>query len=396
MLLELANHGGLTDDGRDAARWAVGWLRDLLGPSWPRRQYQRMGWLPGELLMFASHQYGLPSLLSFATRLRAVATVEPTFAPVLTGLRRGLDSTGWRHLQLQLEVARALRPSAVTVTFEPAIPDSNGKADLLIEDGTRRTWLVETTALFGSQVDRQAEQYEERFRRAIWGVEHRHAVHCIIHLDDHLDPTATEDWLNAVELTAQKAQATGVSQTVSTSAGQVTVQVAAPGVGTTVFRGALRSADGLAPSWQGHPDQGPPERWSGTGLASHRRAGRLLSVHRLVDAAVARADRTTHRRATRRTARVHHLQGVVLSCGLAVSLGATDPTMENITAEADSGYGLRRLLAPHLVRETAVIPLDGSAADQRFWVDAYAGEPAWLDEDLAQLGRPPVRALWLS
>src|SRR5205807_580133 len=84
MLLELTNHGGLTDDGKEAARWAVEWLSDLLGPSWLRRQYQRMGRLPGELIMFASHQYVLPSLLSFVTRLRAVATVEPTFAPVLT------------------------------------------------------------------------------------------------------------------------------------------------------------------------------------------------------------------------------------------------------------------------------------------------------------------------
>jgi hypothetical protein len=55
-----------------------------------------------------------------------------------------------------------------------------------------------------------------------------------------------------------------------------------------------------------------------------------------------------------------HLAGVVLSSGLAVALGATDPTAENQTTRSASGCGLRRLVSAHTVRETVVIALRGA------------------------------------
>jgi len=397
MLLKMLDHGGLTGEGKAAARWSLEWLRDLLGPSWLPRQYRRMGRLPGELLMFATHQYGLPSLLFMVTRLRAVVGVEPTFAPVMTGLRRGLDSAGWRHLLLQLEAARAFRSPGATVTFEPAIPGSDSKADLRIEDGAGIPWLVETTALFRSRLDRDAEEYEDRFQWAVRAVEHRHRVHCITHLDDHLDQQGTQEWLSAVDAAARQVRAAGVSQTVATEAGRVRIQVSAPAGGATVFAGVLRSGDGWRRLGRAIRDKarqsaGPVPVWLRIdvldGLFQFTEWSGLPWPERIEHVSVALRGELRG---------VQHLHGVVLSSGPAVALGAVERAQEDITAKAQGGTGIRRLIVPHLVRETLVITLHDSAAEQAAaWINAYAAEPDWLDEDLAQLGQQPSRSFWPS
>jgi hypothetical protein len=86
-----------------------------------------------------------------------------------------------------------------------------------------------------------------------------------------------------------------------------------------------------------------------------------------------------------------HLAGVVLSSGLAIALGATDPTAENQTTRSMSGCGLRRLVSAHTVRETIIVALRDDAIDQQErWVAAYSTGPDWLPRDLSDQGLPPL------
>jgi hypothetical protein len=89
------------------------------------------------------------------------------------------------------------------------------------------------------------------------------------------------------------------------------------------------------------------------------------------------------------TANARHLHGVVISSGSAVSLGATDASVEDQTVVTTDGAGIRRLLAPHVAREVAVIPFQPAAMDlYHRWCDAYRAEPEWLNEDLTRAHLP--------
>jgi hypothetical protein len=87
--------------------------------------------------------------------------------------------------------------------------------------------------------------------------------------------------------------------------------------------------------------------------------------------------------------------GVVVSSGLAVAPGATDPTIEDVTVVAREGTGLRRTVCPHLVRETVILPLQADVDEQlQVWTAGYADEPSWLERDLQAAGLPPLAQLW--
>jgi hypothetical protein len=88
-------------------------------------------------------------------------------------------------------------------------------------------------------------------------------------------------------------------------------------------------------------------------------------------------------------------EGVVLSTGPAVSLGATNATTEDATVQTSDGALVRRLLAPHLVRDTLVIPLrDHGDSRVGWWARAYGREPEWLDQGLERAGQPHLAHLW--
>jgi hypothetical protein len=92
-----------------------------------------------------------------------------------------------------------------------------------------------------------------------------------------------------------------------------------------------------------------------------------------------------------------HLAGVLLSSSSAEAPGATNLTAENETVHTERGSGIRRLLADHIVRETAVIPLrDDATAEQARWTAAYSTEPDWLREDLSSRAFPQLEAILAS
>jgi hypothetical protein len=93
------------------------------------------------------------------------------------------------------------------------------------------------------------------------------------------------------------------------------------------------------------------------------------------------------------TANAEHLAGVILSSSATVSLSATDPANQNETIRTEQGTGIRRLIADHMVRETAVIALREDAhVECGSWTTAYSAEPTWLPEDLSNQALPPLEA----
>lgn len=122
-LRQRVGSGRFSPTGALALGQAINSLERLLGRSWPRRQYDRHGWWPGELNLLGFHLAALPQFLALVTRLEAVAQ-EATFGTVLRTLKCGVTGDGWRHVVLQLEVSRALRGPGTSITFEPKISGS--------------------------------------------------------------------------------------------------------------------------------------------------------------------------------------------------------------------------------------------------------------------------------
>lgn len=390
---ELVDGGGLTTDGRRVARLVLEGLRELLGPTWPRRQQAAFGGLPGELRLFASHAAALPQFLNLALRLRA-ALDEPTFAPLRTALVRGLTRSDWRHLVLQLEVARLGAATGLRARFEPRIAGTARSAHVVLGELEKQPrLLVETTSLFRSVPDLAHQTYEQRLGWAMRGIEQRHGVFLQMELTAHDDEDGTATWLGRIDAAAAVVRRTGTPQTVSGPAGTATIWAEAPTEPWTTFAGAAHGEDGwrrLARALFGKARQtsGASAAWiridaldgffQFTDWRGHSWTDRVDRLAAAAQATVAGAD---------------HVAGIVVSSGPATALGARDPTAEDVTATTTAGVGLRRLLAPHVVRETFVIPLQPAVSDQMtVWSTGYAGEPAWLDHDLTAAGLPLLSA----
>ncbi|OLB78231.1 MAG: hypothetical protein AUI14_13900 [Actinobacteria bacterium 13_2_20CM_2_71_6] len=391
---DLISRNGLTDQGVATMRWALTRLRTLLGDSWLVRQYRKQGRLPGELLLAGTHRYALPQALWFILRLDHVAA-EPSFAKVKAELRRGADSATWRHTLLQLEVARATEDQGDAVTFEPAIPGSNKNGDLLINGGPDRIWMVETTTIPRAAIDLNWQDYEDQFLAAIRWIEQRHSVACIVVLDDHMAWDETQAWLTAVEAVAASTTGLTGAYGVSSEIGVVTVHREAVPLGTALFTGAAQYRDGWRRlgrtlSAKAVQVRGPWPAWIRVdcldGLFQFTDWAKMPPQERIAAIAAAIRDNVQW---------PGNAEGVVLSTGPAVSLGATDPTAEEATVQTSYGAFVRRLLAPHLVRETLVIPLsDDGDGRVRWWTRAYGREPEWLDHDLERAGQLRLTHLW--
>jgi hypothetical protein len=345
--------------------------------------------------MHGAHRSALPQFLAFATRLQAVVD-EPTFAPVLSTLRKGVTTSGWRHVLLQLEVARAARRLAVSASFEPNVPGGDRKADLLLNDGVAPNQLVETMTLLRAVPDMDWHDYEDSLTRAMFSVEHEHGVSTAMLLTNHMDEVETETWLTQITEAAARVRATGISETVEASGNTVAVHAQSLELGMARFTGASWFTDGWrrlgrALREKARQSAGPMPAWLRIDAADGFFQFTDWTKHSWPDRICELRDAVAREGLDDLT----HLQGVVLSCGSAVCLGATDPQQEDRDAEAAGAVGLRKLLAPHLVRETFIIPLRDEAGSWAVrWHEAYRTEPVWLDDDLAALGLPPFAKHW--
>jgi hypothetical protein len=360
----------------------------MLGPSWPRRQFERKGWWPGEFNLLAVHAAALPRFLAFVMRLESVFD-EPTFATVLRGLRRGVTSADWRHALLQLEVHRALRGPETVIAFEPEISGSSKKADLMVTPADGSAFLVETTTLARADVDQAWEAYEHDIWQAVTMLELRHNVRIAVELIDHRDQAETTAWLTAIETAAASSE--HEVQRIESPMGRAEVRPrGSPSpertfVGAAATRGGWRRL-GRALQAKAHQSEGPLPVWL--------RVDALDGFFQFTEFATQDWTERVERVAANLRedlAGASHLAGVVLSSGPAVALGATTSTAENQTTRSTSGCGLRRLISAHTVRETVVVALREDAADQQeWWTAAYAAEPEWLPQDLSDEGPPQL------
>lgn len=399
----IEHSGGLSPAGKEALRHLMARLRGRLVPSWPARQYDAFGGLPGELLMFATHRYVLPQLLAFALRFDA-ASDDPTFATVRTLAKKGLTVTDWYHLRLQLATAQAVTAMGHTASYEPHIPGTTHKADLLVNepDGP---WLVETTVVLRADVDKAWEAYEQQFQARLWDVESKYTVSCAAALLDHPDDMGehgehgdtTSQWLKAAEAAAGFAVATGQSQAIQTDFGWIAIYPGPLPDDVRPFIGAPQERDGwrrlgrtLAgkakqiagdlPVWvrvDSHDGMFQFTQWAT--MSPEDRIDALADVVRGMVAWPACA------------------QGLVLSSGCAFAFGANDPIVEDVTVRVEAGWFVRRLIAPNLVRETFIIQIASTAAAQTdAWAHAYGSEPEWLDADLAAANLPTLAQFWVA
>jgi len=390
----LAETSSLSTEGKKAVGHVLDRLEARLGRSWPRRLYSRRGHLFPELVLFSSHVAALPRLLTFAVQLEAVAE-DPSFAPVLRTLKQEPISTDWQHVKLQLEVARAARAVGWGAEFEPSIPGSPRKGDLLLTLSEAGRVLVETTTLFRASKDLSLKEFEDAFMERLGAIERKHSVRAIVDLVQQLDMDATNDWFEAIEAAAAEVQATGEARKVDGPGGVVHLLVGEIPVGTIFFNGVPRERDvshrlGAAVARKARQTEGPYPAWlridARDGIFAFTEWSGMPPSERVATLAETMRPYTDGH---------EHLHGIVCSSGAADSLGATDPAIEQANAETDHGFFIRRLLAPHLVRETVIVTLRRAGLDvASAWADAYAGEPAWLDNDLAALDLPSLAAFW--
>ena len=385
---------GLSATGLQASDWALDHLERLLGPSWPRRQFDKHGFVPPELWMHGTHRAALPRFLAFATRLHD-QTDEPTFAPVLSSLRKGVSSSGWRHILLQLEVARLARALSLPATFEPEIEGSDRRADVVLDEPVRGQ-LVETTTLLRADPEQEWHAWEDRFQQELRRIEVDHGVHIAARLSNHGDDSNTRQWLARTREAAARVSAGGGSEAVVADAGQIDIQHQPLAVGARRFIGAPYFSDGWrrlgrALRAKARQSAGARPAWlrvdaadglfQFTNWVNHTWPDRLRELRDVVT--------------DEQLDDLPHFQGVVISSGPALCLGATDPREEDRDAAFAGAFGLRRLLMSDLVRETFIISVRPEAqAWAEYWRAGYDTESRWTDEDLARHGLSAAATCW--
>lgn len=393
-LLHRFNDGSsLPPDGKDTVRRVLASLESRFGSSWVMRQFRDQGWLPPEFLGFAAYTAVLPQLLALYARLEAWAD-DPGFKPVFSKVRRTCTTADWRHALLQLEVARAARAMGWAATFEPDIPDSRNKGDLLLNTGGESPMLVETTTLGRTSDDLLTDQFENQLQDWLMRLENQHRVHTVTDLSDRLELEAAQRWFSEIAQAAAAVAVSGSPETVRCSSGTATVRPGDAPVGAPTFSGVPRVRDlgrrlrkllldkarqsaGPYPTWirvDGLDGVFAFTSWAQAAPADRIRALAELLVEPL--------------------AGHQHVCGVVYSSGLAAGGYGAQPGTLDDTVDTVPGAFLRREQAQFLFRELIILPVRPEARElATAWAAAYSSEPSWLDEDLAMCGMPPLAVI---
>lgn len=393
-LMHRFNDGsGLPPDRKDAVRSVLAGLESRLGSSWVMRQFRDQGWLPPEFLAFAAYTAALPQLLTLYTRLEAWAD-EPGFRPVFSKVRRTCTTTDWRHAMLQIEVARAARAMGWAATFEPDIPDSGNKGDLLLNTGGESPVLVETTTLGRTSDDLLTDQFEHQLQDWLMRLERQHGVHTVTDLLDRPEPEAAQRWFGEIAQAAAAVAGSGSPVTLRCSSGTVTVRPGDAPVGEATFSGVPRVRDlgrrlrklaldkakqsaGPYPTWirvDGLDGVFAFTPWAQAAPEDRIRALAEVLVEPL----------TKHQ----------HVCGLIYSSGLAAGGYGAQPGTLDATVETTQGVFLCREQAQFLFRELIILPVRPEARElAAAWAAAYSREPSWLDEDLEMCGVLPLAVI---
>lgn len=338
----------LSDEGLAATSWALDLLEEAFGRSWPVRQFRQQGWVPGFLLGYASHRSELPRLLDVACRIDRFRH-SPTLWPVLSQVKNSVTDSGWRHLMLQVEVARLAETFGASARFEPLIEGSDRSGDVEIAwDGQRVT--VETTSLSRADTDRAHQRFESELHRSLQNVAWARSVAMEVSLSAHPAGDLDSSWIESIDSAAATVARTGARLTVARGWARILITPAthdgelAPGF--TTFTGALHQRD----SWQrvrgvlrdkARQSIGAPDVWirmdALDGLFALTNWARLNISDRVGVIADAIASALED---------ADHVHGVILSSGANVNLDSPSEPLLHQRADAESATMLRRLIAP--------------------------------------------------
>jgi hypothetical protein len=392
LLRYLAATSSFTPAGKAAMRTVFDGLESMLGSSWPKRQVTAGGPGFGELIRFVGLVSELPRVLMFYTRLLA-ALKDPTFVPVMQVLKKAPDLAAWRHILLQLEVARLARAAGWEASFEPSIQGSKSMGDVLVGIGVVEQFVVETTTLGQTDRFRQADAFDDVISDGVRAIERQFGVNTIVEVTERLDAEDTRRWLSAIASSAAKVQAAGKGIQLDGPGGTVRLQGEEVPVGTATFTGLVRE-EGLGHrlsrlvAKKAGQSAGPNPAW----LRVDGRDG-LFTFSPWAMMAPAERVATLAAELEQALKDHEHVHGIIYTSGMANVAPGVDASSMDTFEQADRGFLVRRALAPYLARETIVLVSHPHGLDvARGWADAYADEPAWLDADLGDLGLPPLAA----
>ena len=390
LFRSMTNPAALTAEGSEAALWALSVLEGYFGASWPRRQFQRQGWVPASLAGYSGRRHELPRLLSLACNVEWFKHAGG--AQAVRKLVSGTATpSAWRHFCLQLEVARAAAFVGEFNQFEPTIDGTDCSGDLdIVLAGTNL--IVEVTSVSRSDGDLRQERFERRLHWALMDI----ALETNVAIDVRVKSTdASEEqvqaWQTSVRGAADHVVRSGVGYRDLRGFASIVMSPAshdgplAPGV--TKFEGAVHSRDAwlrIRDALRGKARQtlGASNVWI--------RLDAVEGLFALTDwASRPMSLRTEQIAGNLRAAFVDfdHVHGVVLSSGAGLSLNVDKDPLGHQRADAHSATLLRSRTARGLVRETVILPL--TEAGQRAaaaWIEAYIEESMWLDADLGKHG----------
>lgn len=389
LFREMVPASSLSDEGVSATRWALGLLEDTFGRTWPARQFREQGWVPGFLLGYATHRSELPRLLVAACHLDRFRR-SPTLRPVLSKVKKTVTDSGWRHLLLQLEVARAGEAVGASVRFEPPILGSQCSGDVELRR-SGQVVTVETTSLSRADADLAHQRFESGLQQSLQELARQNGVAMEVSLSGHPLDDFNSSWFERIDSAATTVARTGARLILAQGWARLVITPAshfgeqAPGV--TTFNGAVHQRDG----WyrlrtvlrdKARQSVGAPNVWiridaldglfALTDWARSDMTDRAVIIANALGTALADAD---------------HVQGVVLSSGACVNLDSPHEPLLHQRAETGSSVMLRRPIAPGLLRETAIVTLRPEAEPTAaLFTQAYDTESRRLEEDLSQRG----------
>lgn len=390
VLRSMGTPSALTAEGMAATCWALGLCEEMLGRSWPLRQFRQQGWIPGELVSYASARHGLPRLLAIACQLDRFRH-DDSLRKVVAGVRnRTVTDSGWRHLVLELEVARAGVEVGATVQFEPLIFGSPRSADVELRVGDLVVY-VETTSLTRADMDKRQEQLERRLSSQLDAICLEHAVAMDAKLLIPASEEASARWVKEI---AQSAAFVAHTRSLfSASRGGIRVKITPDGGSTGVGSGLTSFTGALHPRNMWYRVQGvlrDKMRQTVGAEGAWIRMDALDGLFALTDWARApMGERVAVIADAVRACLIdgEHVNGVILSSGASGHWTCSSDPRLHEEAQSGSAAILRRPVGPGLVRETVIVPLCQRAeAMAALWLKAYDREAAWLDADLAQRG----------
>jgi hypothetical protein len=361
-------------------------LEAQLGASWPTllvgKHPDRSA---GDFAWMAGHVVAFTNVLELALRLDLLGQVAG-IAKVRRAIARDPRPDVLAHSRLQLEVAALAERAGATPILEPrtrGVPPADVAFTL---NGSRL--VIETRAVFTSDEWRAANRRTEYVFEQIRDVELKHGVQCEGHLSRQLDDDERVELLALLEERARLVAAGAISPALQFAGARLLVSKRGDSPGRGLSGPELRG-DMWSRITRRIVDKAAQAKQSG---ANWLRLDAANGLWQFTTWSVQPLARKLDGLLPLAVPALGSLDGIVISSGALQRQGQFQDE------ELQLGNGLsaaRRLISPHRIRETLVIPSTAEhAAAAQSWQAMYVAEPNWLSWALARAGLPPADAIF--